>query len=216
LWITFDAVERYTISNKGAGNRKPGDTCFCKARRGKELRVQSAECGLRISDFGLRIETEKPKLLRRRRLEPEGRNGRPFSRRTCPPRAVGTAVVRPQGAVDCSHGWSTGRCTAGGAQPVGAFVFQHIRPFRGGGCAGTCDGSVSFRRCGQLLRPAGAKRKKGVGPFSSSAFHGLRVRPQPAKTGRLRPRRSTRGYTPSPRWGEKRPRHADGERRKPA
>ena len=30
---------------------------------------------------------------------------------------------RPNGAADCNHGWSTGRLVAGGAQPVGAFVF---------------------------------------------------------------------------------------------
>ena len=43
LWITFGAVERYTISNQAAGHRKPGDTCFRKVRREQELRVQSAE-----------------------------------------------------------------------------------------------------------------------------------------------------------------------------
>ena len=38
-------------------------------------------------------------------------------------------------------------------------------------------------------------------PRPARLWRGFRVGPQPAKAGRLRPRRSTRGYTLSPRWG---------------
>ena len=66
-----------------------------------------------------------------------------------------TAVLCPNGAADCSHGWSTGRYAAGGAEPVGAFVFQHIRPERAEEVPGT---GVLSSVPKKLLRPAGAKR----------------------------------------------------------
>ena len=43
-------------------------------------------------------------------------------------RCCGFGLFGPNGATGCSHGWSTGRCTAGGAQPVEKFVFQCARP----------------------------------------------------------------------------------------
>jgi hypothetical protein len=90
-------------------------------------------------------------------------------------------VNSPKGAADCSRGWSTGRRMAGGAQPVGAFVFQHIRPVRGGGSAGMRGGSAPLRWFGHLLRPAGAKRGKGIYspqiPLSTGCASGPRGTP---------------------------------------
>jgi len=128
-----------------------------------------------------------------------------FSRKRGKPQAcvVVRETDRPNGAAACCHGWSTARCKAGGAQPVGAFVFQHICTFRGGGMCRTRGGSVSFRQFGSLLRPYGAKNgEKGPGPFFLIRF------PRVAHRAAVRPRRSTRGNNPSPRWGETRPRPA--------
>ena len=107
-----------------------------------------------------------------------------FSRKRGKPQAcvVVRETDRPNGAAASCHGWSTGRLVAGGAQPVGAFVFQHIRPFRGGGTCPTRGGSVSFRRFGSLLRPAGAKNgEKGPGPFFPIRF------PRVARRAAVRP-----------------------------
>jgi hypothetical protein len=41
---------------------------------------------------------------------------------------------RPNGAAECSHGWSD--AAFGVAQPVGVFIFQYIRP----------DGAAESRR----------------------------------------------------------------------
>jgi hypothetical protein len=48
---------------------------------------------LRIADCGVRIKGKKANT-RPGAAEPGGRNGCPFSRRTCPPRAVPTAGIR--------------------------------------------------------------------------------------------------------------------------
>jgi hypothetical protein len=68
-----------------------------------------------------------------------------------------------------------------------------------------CRARASFRRPKNLLRPAGAKREERMmDSSSSSAFHGL------ARRAAVRPRRSTRGYIPTPHWG------GNGVRRPPS
>ena len=37
-------------------------------------------------------------------------------------------TVRPNGAAECGHGWSTGRYAPDGAEPVETFVFHPTRP----------------------------------------------------------------------------------------
>jgi hypothetical protein len=89
---------------------------------------------------------------------------------------------RPEGAEDCSHGWSEASL-AGEAQPVEK-VFNMPAPSGGGGGTLAYQNMASPER---LLCPAGAKE------ILESAFHGFR-------NARKR-RRSTRGYSPSPHSG---------------
>ncbi len=82
---------------------------------------------------------------------------------------IGGKVLAPDGAMECSHGWSSARCKAGGAQPVDLFAPQQSRPGRGGGkfrAQKQCRRASSSRlvvshTCqlnGRILRPSGAKR----------------------------------------------------------
>jgi hypothetical protein len=136
--------------------------------------------------------------------------------RACGARTLHTtsAVLRPNGAADCSHGWSTGRHMAGGAQPVEAFVFQHIRPFRGGGMCRTrgdvahlsplpTEGEGAGVR-GQL-RARSIRRSLARSPVSFAppgrkeednepvSFHGLRIGPHCGRRSPLSPPRE-RGW----------------------
>jgi len=45
----------------------------------------------------------------------------------------GQSAFRPNGAEECSHGWSD--AAFGVAEPVGAFVFQHVRPDGAADCS---------------------------------------------------------------------------------
>ena len=54
---------------------------------------------------------------------------------------------------------------------------------------------ASFRRPKNLLRPAGAKRGEKPRPLFLIRF------PRVPRRAAVRPRRSTRGYNPPPRWG---------------
>ena len=80
--------ETATAGRPGSGKRGAGNlgTCVAVKQGGK----RSYECGVQS-------ESQKAKLLRRKRSESGGCNGCPFSRRTCPPRAFGTANGRQSG-----------------------------------------------------------------------------------------------------------------------
>ncbi len=96
----------------------------------------------------------------------------------------GSRCLSPAGATACSHGWSAVRRKAGGAQPVGQVRRRRARPGRGGG--------ISFAPRGR--EEEDKPREEDAEPASG---------PRVPRRAAARPRRSTRGYNPRPRWGRR-------------
>ena len=93
-----------------------------------------------------------------------------------------SCILAPRrGAAECSRGWSEAEAVEKDA-PDSILFFLFFRPGR----AKENEGSVA---------PSGASKRKRKG-------EGGRLLSTGCAAGQRRPRRSTRGYNPSPRWGD--------------
>lgn len=166
----------------GPQNRvaKPGqDRAACMPLRARHLSLHS----LRLPPVG-KHERCLPRM-RGQALEPTHTRSSAFRvLAKVGPDPAGIFRSAPTGARGCSHGWRSPRRP----EPVERFGLSSFLPRRGRGIVRRCAMRRSPPRPALPLPLRGRNEKKKI------------LLPRVAR--RMRPRRSTRGYIPPPRWGE--------------
>ena len=161
----------------------------------------SAECGVRsekLNKGNAGDLTQRPRRVRALHA-PCLRAIRVNNPRACGARTLHLPFFAPTGRRTVAAGGAPAAAQRAVRNPWERSCFNTSAPLGAAEAPGRAADQCPFAGPGNSFAPPGRK-EGGIEPVS---FHGLRIGPQPAKAGRLRPRRSTRGYTPSPLWGFK-------------